>query len=477
MNPNLRPHARRLCCACLALLTGCAVGPDYVRPTVDVPAAYKEAGDWKVGEPRDEAPRGKWWEVFGDAELDRLEEQVVVSNQNVRAAEAQYRAAQALVAQSRSALFPTLGASGTANRASGRSGSTGALAGGPANQFNVSLDASWEVDLWGRVRRDVEASEASAQASAAELAALQLSTQATLAQNYFQLRVADRAKAVLDETVAAYQRSLQLVSNQYAAGIVPKVDVIQATTQLKSAQAQAIDLGITRAQLEHAIALLTGKAPANFAVAVAADTYKVPPIALGLPSSLLERRPDVAAAERRVAAANAQIGVAEAAYFPELTLSGTGGFANSAVSHLFTLPNRYWSVGASLAEAIFDAGRRRAQTEQARASHDAAVAQYRQAVLAALQEVEDNLVALRLLEQEAVVQGDALAGARESVRLTLNQYKAGTVSYLNVVTAQTISFVAERNALEIEQRRMVAAAGLVKALGGGWEQPERAATR
>ena len=440
------------------LVAACSVGPNYTRPTMDVPAAYKEAGEWKVAQPADDANRGKWWEIFSDAELSRLEEQVEVSNQNVRAADAQYRNSQALADAARAGYFPIVSASGSASRSSARSGGSSSTAtssstggsSGPSNQFSASLSASWEVDVWGKVRRTVEASEANVQASAADLASLRLSMQATLAQDYFQLRIADAQQRLLEATVAGYERSLTLVTNQYNAGVVAKSDVAQATTQLKSAQAQLIDVGVQRAQFDHAIAVLIGKAPADFSIAAKALDVVVPAIPRELPSALLERRPDIAAAERRAAAANAQIGVAEAAYFPSLTLSASGGFAGSSLGHLFSLPNRFWSIGAALAETVFDAGRRRAETRGAIASFDAAVANYRQTVLAGFQEVEDNLVALRL---------------------SLNQYRAGIVTYLQVVTAQNTELTNERAALDLLRRRMVAAATLVKALGGGWKAP------
>ena len=319
------------------------------------------------------------------------------------------------------------------------------------------------------MRSAVEASQASAEASAADLEALRLSTQATLAQNYFQLRIADAQRRLLDDTIAGYQRSLQLVTNQYNAGIVARGDVIQAEAQLRSAEAQAIDTRVARAQLEHAIALLIGKPASSFAISELPVDIRVPRIPPGIPSQLLERRPDIAVAERRMAAANAQIGVARAALFPALTLSASAGLQSSTLANLFSLPSRVWSIGPALAGSIFDAGLRRAQTEQAIASYDAALASYRQAVLIAFQEVEDNLVAQRLLADEAEVQQAAVAAADRSVQIALNQYRAGTASYLAVVTAQTTAYNNRRTALDILRRRLVAAAALVKALGGGWD--------
>jgi len=442
---------RRSAAGILALaLAACAVGPDYQRPEAAVSAAYKEAVGWKAAEPRDEASRGNWWEIFGDPKLSALIESIDMSNQNVLLAEARFRQAQALAAQSRAALFPTLDANASITRSRSPTGVVG--------ERSVALNSSWEIDLWGRLRRALESSAASAQASAADLAAARLSAQAELASNYFQLRVLDAQKQLLGDTVTAFDKSLELTRNRYAAGVAAKVDVAQAETQLKSTLAQSIDTGVQRAQLEHAIAILIGKPPSELSIASVPLAVTMPRIPLGLPSELLERRPDVAAAERRAAAANAQIGVAKAAYFPSLMLSASGGFRSANAADLFTAPSRFWSIGPALAQSIFDAGLRRAQTEEAIAAYDATVAEYRQAVLAGFQEVEDNLAALRILEEEAKVQDEAVRAARESVALTTNQYKAGIVSYIN-----------ERTAVGILGRRLVAAATLVKALGGGWD--------
>ena len=467
-----RSRTAWVACAASALL-GCSVGPNYFRPTTESPAAYKESVPWKPAEPRDQEPRGHWWEVFKDPKLDALVAPVEVSNQTIKAAEARVREARALTQSARAALFPFVSANVGATRSgSGRASSNNAggtvQLGGVRNNYNVELDVSWEVDLWGRVRRTVEASEASAQASVADLESAKLSAQALLAEDYFLLRVQDAQIRLLNDTVEAYQRSLQLTRNQYAVGVAARADVAQAETQLKSTQAQAIDAGVQRAQLEHAIAVLLGKAPADFSVAAESVPTEFPPIPPGLPSELLERRPDIAAAERRAAAANAQIGVAEAAFFPSLTLSATGGFQSSVLSQLFSLPSRYWSLGSALAQTIFDAGLRRAQTDQAIATYDESVANYRQTVLNGFQEVEDNLAALRILEQEASVQDEAVKAARESLAITLNQYRAGTANYLAVVVAQAIALANERAALAIQGRRLSASVALIKALGGGW---------
>src|SRR3984893_9002458 len=462
--------------ACAAsTLFGCSVGPNYVRPTAESPSAYKEAIPWKPAEPRDQEARGNWWEVFKDPKLDALVAPVEVSNQTIKVAEARVREARALTQAARAALFPLVSASASATRSGSGSGtarinSDGSIvqSGSVRNNYNVSLDASWEVDLWGRVRRTIEASEATAQASVADLEAAKLLAQAQLAEDYFLLRVQDAQIRLLNDTVEAYQRSLQLTRNQYAVGVAARADVAQAETQLKSTQAQAIDAGIQRAQLEYAIAVLLGKAPADFAVTAEVVPTEFPPIPPGLPSELLERRPDIAAAERRAAAANAQIGVAEAAFFPLLTLSATGGFQSSMLSQLFTLPSRFWSLGSALAQPLFDAGLRPPQTAPAIATYDENVANYRQTVLTGFQEVEDNLAALRILEQEAAVQDEAVKSARGSLAITLNQYRAGTANYLAVVIVQATALANERAALTILGRRLSASVALIQALGGGW---------
>ncbi|HEY8100059.1 MAG TPA: efflux transporter outer membrane subunit [Burkholderiaceae bacterium] len=453
----------------LMLLSACAVGPDYVRPTVEVPAAFKESAGWKMAEPRDQEIHGKWWEIYNDPLLNSLEEQVSISNQNLAQAEARYRQASALVQSARANYYPTV--TGNASTTRGNRGNSGnsIITPNTSENHSLSVSANWEIDLWGRVRRTVEANQASAQASAADLEATRLSTQAQLAQSYFQLRTVDTQQELFDRTVADYQKSLQLTQNQYAAGIVPNANIVLAQTQLKTTQAQLVDLGIQRAQLEHAIALLIGKPASTFSIAHAPLAAITPSLPVGLPSSLLERRPDIAAAERRIVAANAQIGIAKTAYFPDLTLGATGGFQGSSFANWLTLPNRFWSVGPALAMTLFDGGARRAQTDQAIANYDANVAAYRQTVLTGFQEVEDNLAALRLLEQEAQLQDEALQAARKSVELTTNQYRSGIVSYLNVITVQTTALGNERTALDIQSRRLAASVLLIKALGGGWE--------
>jgi NodT family efflux transporter outer membrane factor (OMF) lipoprotein len=456
---------------CVAALHGCMVGPDYARPSAPVPAAYKEAADWKIAQPSDDAPRGNWWEAFRDPDLDALEAQVDVSNQTIQAAEARVREASAATQAARAALFPAVNGNAAALR-SGRASSSniaGANAGSVNNNYNIALDASWEIDLWGGIRRGIEAKSSTAQATTADLAAARLSVQGLLAQDYLLLRVQDAQIGLLRDTVANYERSLQLTRNQYAAGIVARGDVAQAEAQLKSTQAQVFDAQITRAQLEHAIAVLVGKPPAELSIAPKLLIAVFPDIPFALPSALLERRPDIAAAERRAASANAQIGVAQAAFFPALSLSAAGGFQNSVIGNLLTLPSRYWSLGPALAQSIFDAGLRSAQKAQAVATYDETVANYRSTVLNGFQDVEDNLTALALLAQEASVQDGAVKSAREAAEIATNQYKAGTVNYLAVVVLQASALNNERTALVILGRRFAASVGLIKAIGGGWD--------
>jgi len=463
-----------LAVAIAALATGCTVGPNYVRPPIVAPDAYKENADWKVAEPRDDALRGSWWELFSDSQLNALEEQVSISNQGLMAAEATYRQARALVGEARAASFPTvtLGIGYARSRQSdtlgnaSTSGRTGSNQ--PVSNFQFPLDVAWTPDFWGRVRRAVESGQAGAQASAADVETARLSFQGELALDYFQLRTLDAQKQLLEDTVAAFNTALTLTRNRYASGVVSRVDVVQAETQLKTTQAQLIEVGVARAQTEHAIALLIGQPASTFSLAAAPLDSTPPSIPVGVPSALLERRPDVAAAERRMAADNAQIGVAIAAYYPTVTLSLSGGFQSGSISQWFTWPSRFWSVGPSVTETVYDGGLRRAQTLEARAAYDASVATYRQAVLTAFQGVEDNLASLRILEEQSRVQDEAVAAAQQSVQLTTNQYKAGTVSYLNVITVQTIALNNQITAVQIQGRRMAAAVQLIQALGGGW---------
>ncbi len=452
----------------LMALIGCSVGPDYTRPTVTVPADFKELKGWREAQPRDQEIKTKWWEVFGDPILNKLEEQVNVSNQSIAQAESQYRQALAQVQLLRSNYFPTLNAGASFTRTNNLT-STNIT----ENQHQVSLSASWELDVWGKVRRQVEAGTATAEASFADLQAMRLSMQAELASDYFQLRTLDAQKKTLGDSVAAYSKALELTQNRYKATVAAKADVVAAQTQLETTQAQAIDVGVQRAQYEHAIAVLMGKPPADFSLAP--SEFKLPPIKIpvAVPSGLLERRPDIASAERQMAAANAQIGVAKAAYYPTLTLAGSLGYLSTELENLFTSPNYFWALGPMAASAtLFDAGARQAQTQQAMAAYDGTVASYRQTVLAAFQNVEDNLAALRILNEEAQKQDHAVDDARESVVLTTNQYKAGIVSYLNVITAQTTVLANEKTAIAISGQRMNAAVLLIEALGGGWNSAD-----
>ncbi|WP_157112477.1 efflux transporter outer membrane subunit [Pandoraea faecigallinarum] len=470
-SPRLRRSATFLAASAVLWLAGCALGPDYVRPEIDTPAAFKETGDWKLAEPSDALAKGDWWAIYQDPVLSGLMNQVDINNQNIKVAEANYRQALAVASQARSAFFPTIGADAGVTRSSSRVSNTavsGSGVGGISNSYSLSGTASWEPDIWGSVRRSVEAGNASAEASAADLANARLSAQALLAQNYFDLRVTDEQKALLERTVAAYEQTLKLTQNQYAVGVAQRSDVIQAQTQLQQAQASALDIEVTRAQLEHAIALLVGKAPAAFSLTPMPLRAALPPVPVSLPSQLLERRPDIASAERSVVAANAKIGVAKAAFFPTLSLSATGGFQSNSFADWLTLPSRFWSVGPALAATLFDGGLRRAQTDAAIAAYDAQVATYRQTVLTAFQAVEDNLAALNYLGREAAVQNQAVQSSREAAQLILNQYKAGTVGFQNVLTAQATAYAAERTALTILGRQFTANVLLVTALGGGW---------
>ena len=455
----------------IVALAGCAVGPDYKQPEMQAPEAYKETGTWKAAEPADTVPRGKWWQAFGDPVLDGLTEKVTVSNQSLKAAEARYRQAQAAVVSARSGYFPgvSAGASATRSSASNNSSVTNATNPSSATTYRASATLGWEIDLWGRVRRTVEAARAGEQASQGDLDAVRLSLQASLAQSYFLLRVTDVQRNLYNDTVAAYSKSLELTKNRYDAGVAAKTEVVQAEAQLLQTRAQYLDLDTTRAQLEHAIAALIGLAPAQFDLPPAPLVAKLPRIPPGLPSTLLERRPDIAAAERRVAAANAQIGVAKAAYFPALTLPGSIGFSSTAFSHLFEVPNRFWSIGPALGVTLLDFGVRGAAVDAAVAAWDESAANYRQAVLTGFQDVEDNLATLRILAEEAQVQDDAVRASRETLLLTTNQYKAGTANYLAVVVVQTQQLANERSAVILLGRRLTASVGLILALGGGYQ--------
>jgi NodT family efflux transporter outer membrane factor (OMF) lipoprotein len=451
-------------------LSGCAIGPDYQRPQLDAPAQFKQLQGWTQAVPSDALERGEWWQLYEDSELNALVERLNVSNQNLAASEAQYRQARALVRGVRAAFYPNLSSSAGVTR--GAQGVSGNGESSVSKTYDLGLNAAWELDIWGKLRRSLESSKAGYEASAAELAALKLSLQSELVQNYLQLRVMDEQKRLLDATVSAYERSLKLTENQFNAGIVPKSDVSQALTQLRSTQAQAVDLQWQRAQLEHGIAVLVGVPPSELSIAARQNVPDLPQIPVALPSQLLERRPDIAAAERRVIAANAEIGVAKAAWYPDLSISASGGYRGSSFADWIELPNRVWSLGPQLALTLFDGGARSAELERTEAAYDQTVAQYRQSVLDGFREVENYLVQLRVLEQEAQIQGEALEASRESLRLIENQYRAGTVDFNSVVNVQATSLSNERSTLSLLGSRLTASVQLIAALGGGWESSQ-----
>ncbi|SHO65587.1 efflux transporter, outer membrane factor (OMF) lipoprotein, NodT family [Pseudoxanthobacter soli DSM 19599] len=464
LRSSIVAHPRRRAALALlatSLLAGCMVGPNYVRPSADVPVAYKELDGWKPANPSDHVDRGPWWDLYGDPLLSRLEAEVVVNNQNLKAFEAAYRQARAIVAEAQSGLYPsaTFNPEVSRQRASNND----------QVSYNVLANASWEPDIWGSVRRQVEGNTASAQASAADLANARLSAQADLANYYFLLRYQDSLKRLLNETATAYQRSLQIARNQYEQGTAARSDVITAETQLLSTQARAIAAEVDRAKYEHAIALLVGKTPSEVSIPPGALTDRVPKIPVGLPSTLLERRPDIAAAERTMQAQNAQIGVATAAFFPNIDLSASAGFGGGAMQQLLTASNQVWSLAASGAQILFDGGLRTATVAAAQAGYEQSVANYRQTVLAAFQDVEDELSSLRILARQIAVQRRAVASAQQAVTISLNEYQAGTQDYTTVVQAQTTALSNEQTLLQARSDRVNATVSLIRALGGGWE--------
>ncbi len=455
----------------LLLLGGCTVGPRYARPAAPAPPQYKELPPaWKAAQPNDQVAKGKWWEVFEDEQLNKIEEQINVSSQTLKAAQAQFEQARAIVRINRSNLYPSVTAGVNVTRShQSTNRPNGRLS--PASNYTdlqLPVDASYEADVWGRVRRAVEAARANAQASAADLESVSLSLHAELATDYFQVRALDAEEQLLNSTVSAYEKALRLTQNRYTGGIASQVDVAQAQTQLETTRAQAIDLGVQRAQFEHAIAVLIGQPASTFTLAVSPLANTPPVVPVGLPSELLERRPDVAGNERRMAAANAQIGIARAAYYPAITLSATGGFESTSIASWFNGPSGFIAGSASALVTAFDAGRRRAVTDEAQAAYDQSAANYQQTVLGAFQEVEDSLAALRLLEDEAKTQDAAVAAAEHSLALSTNRYKGGVATYLEVITAQSFALSDQRTAVEIAGRRMAASVSLIKALGGGW---------
>jgi NodT family efflux transporter outer membrane factor (OMF) lipoprotein len=473
------------------LVTACSVGPDYVTPTAPTPVAvtYKEQKDWKQAQPKDDAIRGKWWEIYHDPQLNALEETVNISNQNVLQAEAQFREAASVVKVARTAYYPIVTANPSysltqpsQNVGQGRTGnfvsSGGGTTPGGVTQhtgattvtiYDLPAEASYMVDIWGSVRRTVESNSATAQASFANLENIRLSFQATLAQDYFSLHGLDAQEEILRQNVDAFQKFLDLTTNQYNSGVVSQASVAAAKTQLDTTKAQLINVGVQRAVFEHAIATLTGKPATDFALKKVSLTATPPSIPQGVPSALLERRPDIAQAERQMAAANASIGVQVAGYYPQITLNGSPGVQSVKVSDLFTGPSFLWSVGGDIAQTVFDAGATHGRVQEAQANYDATVANYRQVVLTAFQQVEDDLSGLRILKDEAAVQDDAVKAAQESVDINLNEYKAGTVDYLNVITAQVTALGDELTAVTIRTNRMTTSVLLIEALGGGWD--------
>lgn len=459
---NTRVLALAAALLAAGLLAGCATPTPYEKPAVATPAAFKEDALWKRANPQAAAVPDEWWKLYADPVLDDLQARLVLNNQNLQAAVAQVRAAQAALASARAGSSPTLGATFNASRADPGAGK-------PANSFSLGASASWEVDLWGRLSGAVDAAGARYQASQDDLDAARLSARASLAQTYFSLRASESQTDTLERAVQAYEKSLELTRNRYQAGVVSAGDVAQAQAQLKSAQAQLIESRAQRAVLEHALAVLVGQAPSQFNLARTAKLPEVPAVPSLLPATLLERRPDIAAAERRVAAAAAQVGVAQAAFFPALTLSGGAGWRGAGIGNLVSAPNLFWSLGPQVVLAAFDGGARQAATDSARASVDQAAASYRQTVLTAFQEIEDNLVQAASLAEEGKTQAEALAAARQSLDIATNQYRAGTVSYLNVVSAQASVLSAERSLIDVNNRRLAAVNQLLKNIAGRWE--------
>jgi NodT family efflux transporter outer membrane factor (OMF) lipoprotein len=474
VNRFAQPAAAATLLVALFLLTGCMVGPNYRRPPAPVPPAFKEKppDGWKEAQPNDTALKGKWWEIYNDPQLNALEEQVSISNQNVLQAEAQYRAARAAVQVARSALFPTLTAGPTVGVSQGSGGVSAnqvAAANGVHTTYQIPFDVSYQVDLWGSIRRSVRANAETAQATEAQLENAKLTYQADLAQDYFQLHGTDGDIALLQSTVDSYAGYLKLTQARHDSGIASGADVAQAETQLDSAKEQLIDLGVARAQYEHAIAILIGKAPAELTIPPQTIKTEPPAVPVAMPSTLLERRPDIASAERQMASMNEQVGIAEAAYYPTLALSGGAGLASSSFVNLFTWAGHFWSAGATLSETLFDAGKRRGQVNIAKADFDASMASYRETVLTAFQQVEDELAALRVLEQETGATNETVKAAQTALDITTAQYKAGTATYLQVETSQTALFAEQEALVNLLTRRMVSSVLLVQALGGGWD--------
>lgn len=455
--------------ACLALVAGCAVGPNFKRPEVTAPVAFKENAGWKVAVPDDGAKRGPWWEVFNDPVLNELENRVETANETIRQAVANYEEARQIARSDRTSFLPTVAVTGSADRS--RSPSATSIGSRPLTStlYTAELQASWEPDVWGKLRRTLEADVANAQASAADLALARLSTQATLAQDYIGLRATDDKIRLLEDAVDAYRRTLKITQNKYAVGVAARSDVITAQTQLDSTRAQLIAAGVQRAQFEHAIAVLVGKAPAEFSIARTATMgLTVPEVPAQLASTLIERRPDIASAERLAAAANARVGIQTAAYFPSISLSGAGGYEGSPLSQLITAPFRFWTLGAQATDSLLDWGQRHDLVLSAKAAYEASAANYRQTVLTAFQQVEDNLAGLRLLKEEAQVEDAAVSEASQAAQIALNEYNAGTVDFTTVATAQVTELDNRETALGIIQSQLTSSVALIQALGGGW---------
>jgi NodT family efflux transporter outer membrane factor (OMF) lipoprotein len=458
---------------------GCSVGPKYQKPAIQVPTAYKEqppdsykeSQGWKTAQPSDTVLRGDWWTLFGDPGLNALEEQVNVSNQNLKAAEARFDQARALVRVSQSQKYPTVtaGTQITSNRDSATTAFSTARTSSNFGNFSLPIDVNYEVDAWGRVRHSIEAARTEAQATAADLETLRLSFHAELAYDYFELRSADAEQRLLDDTVSDYRRALELTQNRFEGGAAAGSEVAQAQTQLESTRTQDADIAVRRAQLEHAIAVLVGKSPAVFSLAAKPLDIQPPVIPVGLPSQLLERRPDIAASERRVAEANEQVGIAHAAFFPQILLGAALGLEGQSIADWLNWPSRFWAVGPSVLQTVFDGGRRHATQQSSEFNYNATVATYRETALDAFQQVEDNLAALRVLEKETQTQRAAVLAAERSLELSTNRYTGGLVTYLEVVTAQGATLANERAAVDIQRRRMDASVLLIKALGGGWD--------
>jgi len=478
-NPQPRYSAVLLLAAGLLPLGGCMVGPKYHLPTAPTPPAYKETGEWKAAEPGDHRLPEKWWETFQDSQLNELEAQIDVSNQNLKVAFAQYQQSRAVLRYYRADYYPTVTATPSAGRtrySNNRPPHNSSFSGVTFNDFVLPLELGYEVDVWGRVRRTVESAREQSQASAADLAAVNLSMHANLAFDYFAARSLDAEEKLLQDTVVQYQNAVQLNEALYQGGLASEVTVPEAKTQLETTRAQAIDVGVARAQYEHAVAVLVGKPPAEFTLPPLPLTAPPPRIPVGLPSELLERRPDIASAERRMASANEQIGIAKAAYYPRIALTASGGLESGSLASLFQGPSGWWSVGASALQTVFDGGRRRAASDEAIQGYDSAVASYRQTVLSAFQQVEDDLAALRILEEEAGVQGAAVQASQSSLDLSLIRYKGGVTSYLEVTTAQSAALGNQVTAVNILGRRLANTVLLIQALGGGWDRsnlPER----